>query len=53
MQRRFDEAREQRVRGQWLRLELGMELDPHEPRMIREFDHLGQCSIRAVAGDEC
>ena len=41
-----DEGREQRVRFQWTRLELGVELTRQEPRMVRKFDHLDEILVR-------
>src|SRR2546430_3062930 len=43
--RRPHESCEQRVRARGARLELGMELAPDEPGMVRQLDHLDQRAI--------
>src|SRR5438552_10184483 len=46
-----DEAGEQRMRAQRLRLELRMELHGDVPRMSRQLDHLHEFSVRRAAGN--
>ncbi len=41
-------AAEERMRGGWFRLELGMELDRQEPRVVGQFDDLDQAAIGLV-----
>src|SRR5438477_3878942 len=46
-----DEAGEQRMRAQRLRLELRMELHGDVPRMSGQLDHLHEFPVRRAAGD--
>lgn len=46
-----DEGGEERVRGEGLGLELGMELAAHEPRMIGDFDDFDVHAIGSFSGD--
>src|SRR6476620_7368678 len=46
LDRRANEADEQRVPTPRIRRELGMELAPEEPRMLRQLDHLAQIAGR-------
>src|SRR5580765_1772175 len=46
---RFDEAREERMRRERLRLELGMELDGDEPRMRRQLRDLDELAVGRAA----
>src|SRR5215813_2575943 len=48
---RFDESGEQRVRLQRLRLELGMELHRHVPRMRGQLDNLDELPVERSAHD--
>ena len=48
---RSDEAREQRVRPQRLRLELGMELHGDVPRVAGQFDDLDELAVGRAARD--
>src|SRR5215204_311764 len=47
----LDEAGEQRMRLQRLRLELGMELHRHVPRMARQLDDLDELAVLRAADD--
>ena len=47
----LDEAGEQRVRLERLRLELGMELHRHVPRMRRQLDDLDELAVERPADD--
>src|SRR5438874_2050469 len=49
---RFDEAREQRMRLERPALELGMELDADEPRMVGPLDDFGQLTVGRHAGKD-
>ena len=49
--RRFDEAEEQRVRVLRFRLEFRMELHGDEPGMVAKLDDLGELLVRIDAGD--
>src|SRR6476620_5302877 len=48
---RLDEAGEQRVRLERLRLELGMELHRDVPRVRRQFDDLHELAVEGSADD--
>ena len=48
---RLNEAGEKRVRLEWLRLELRMELDRHIPRMGWQLDDLNELAIERSADD--
>src|SRR6476646_10274567 len=48
---RLDEPGEQRVRLERLRLELGMELHGHVPRMRRQLDDLDELAVERAADD--
>jgi hypothetical protein len=48
---RLNEAGEKRVRLEWLRLELRMELDRHVPRMGWQFDDLHELAVERSADD--
>src|SRR6185295_18844637 len=50
IERRPDEAAEQRVAVHRTRLELGVELRGDEPRMIAQLDHLDQRAVGREAG---
>src|SRR2546422_22175 len=52
VERRTDEAREQRVWAHGPRLELGVELAADEPRMIGQLDHLDQRAIGRQPGGQ-
>src|SRR3954469_3729684 len=52
LQRSFDEAREQGMRLERPALQLGMELDADEPRMVGTFDDLGQLVVGRHAGED-
>src|SRR5204863_3319638 len=45
-----DEVREERMRRERLALELGMELDGHEPRMLLDLGDLHELAVRGLAG---
>src|ERR1700730_11749534 len=47
---RADERREERVRLEGFRFELGMELHADEPRVIGKLDDFGQHAVRRYAG---
>src|SRR6185295_10367303 len=49
---RFNEAGEQRMRFERAALELGMELDADEPRMVGALDDLGQLVVGRHAGED-
>src|SRR5712692_7616607 len=48
---RADKRRKQRVRGQRLRFELGMELAAKEPGMLGRLDDLDVGAVRRASGD--
>src|SRR5882762_9941466 len=50
-ERRADEGKEERMRGQRLGLEFGMELAAEEPGMLRRFDDLDVLAVGRAAGD--
>src|SRR3546814_916003 len=45
LHRRFDESREQRMRIEWLRFELRVELDPDKPRMVGTLNDFRQHAV--------
>src|SRR5512147_659463 len=49
--RRADERDEQRMRLEQARLQLRMELNPNEPRMLGDFHDLRQDAVRRHAGE--
>src|SRR5688572_17394086 len=52
LDRRADEAAEQRVRLERARLQLRVELNADEPRVALDLDDLGQEAVRRQAGDD-
>src|SRR3989344_5532835 len=50
--RGLDEAGEERMRIEWLALELGMVLHPDEPAVIGPLDDLGQDAVGRHAGKD-
>src|SRR5476651_1258514 len=50
VERGTDERGEERVRLEWLRFELGVELHADEPGMAGKLDDLGQLAVRRHAG---
>src|SRR5690348_17863427 len=50
--RRLDEPCEQGMRLEWPAFELGVELDPDEPRMVRPLDDLGQLIVGRHSGED-
>src|SRR5512132_2557938 len=56
LDRRANEADEQRMPAPWIRREFGVELAAEEPRVLRQLDHLaqvaGRLALRPRADDE-
>ena len=52
LQRGGDKALKKRMRGERFRIELGVKLHRHKPRMIGEFHNLDQLAIGTRSGQQ-